>query len=452
MPSSLNARRIYKALDETPMRREEFIGWFEEFSHTLPEAEREEIRYLLWPDEAKRPLHEVPFRELVPEGWFADLLRLVADAEAPSQFYFLAGLCVFGTMLGRKVMIDRGNHTLGIEPSAMLISPAGRARRSTACDFVVYEIAGPTGMPLLADSFTYEAMGDELRRIEHETGEARALVYAGEMSTLIGKQSYGESIIPKLTDLITKTKPFHWGTVKRGQVVLQKPCVNALMTSAPDWLIDNIPAVVFGGGLMSRLLVCVQERPERVVTWGKPVAEGRKESVRKALIKLTGRKGTFHKPRGTAWDWYNDWYHTNARRIVSGDMPDERMAPYFARKHDHLLRVAGMLTLAADEDFTWQVKRLEQALRILDHLETEIPKAYAAMALAPMAAAQQQVIRVLKRNNNSLDHSRLMKACHRQAPMASQFKEVIASLVEMNVLQVSRGIGKGRIYILKEEL
>lgn len=455
MGTSYFAKRIKEELAKEreglpATSREELIEWFEVYSKKkeFSKGEENELRKALGVD---TPDPDAPFAELVPDGWFADVLELVDEMESPRPFFVLAGMAVMGSLLGRRVYIDRGTHRVLVAPSIMLISPAGETRRSTACDFMVYDLGKPAGLTYVADSFSYEAFGDALAEIQDKTTEARALIYAGEMAVLIGKGSYGESIIPKLTDLIGKASPFHWRTVKRGQVEFAKPCINALLTTAPDWLADNIPAVVFGGGMASRFLMCVQERREKAVAWGEALDKDKMLKVSMGLKTIAGQVGVFSKPEGKALDWYTGWYMEHSKQLDFGDVVDERMRPYLARKHDHLLRLSSLLALAAREPMVFTVKRFEQALRMLDWLEKDVPKAYSAMALTPQAVAGRAVVKALSGAGGTLDHSTLHKRVYRQCPLATHFREVVQSLIEMGAIDVIKGMNKkgGTTYMLR---
>jgi len=315
---------------------------------------------------------------------------------------------------------------------------------------VIYELGRPAGLNVIADSFTYEAMGEALTEME----KPEALIYVGELSVLLGKGSYGESIIPKLTDLIGKTSTFEWRTVKRGLVEFKEPCLNMLATSAPDWLAANIPAVAFGGGFLSRFLVAAQAGPERTVVWGDALDEKVKGRLIAELKEMRGRFGKLGKPGAAAMRWYTDWYVEHSARLDKGEVVDEKLIPYMARKHDHLLRLTTVLTVAGgDEKLELTVDRMEQALGLLNWYEGKLPLAYSSMALGPIGQAQHAIVRALERSGGMLDHSTLHKKVYRLAPLAGQFYEVMRSLIEMEVVQETTGMtGRGKTYILKRGL
>jgi len=431
----------------TAERREELAGWLDQHEKSFTRDEVTELRALL-----SLPPHlmDREFKDLVPPGWFKDLLEWTKQTESPASFYFLAGLAVVGGLVGRKVVIDRGTYRVFPAISGLVLSPAGRGRRSTACDLVVYDLGRPAGLPVIADSFTYEAMGEALV----ELPQPQALIYVGELSVLIGKGSYGESIIPKLTDLIGKSSAFEWRTVKRGLITFKEPALSMLATSAPDWLAANIPSVAFGGGFMSRFLVAAQAGPDRVVAWGDKLDERMRTRLIDQLVSIRERTGVMGKPGPVALKWYTEWYEEHSAKLDKGEVVDEKLIPYLARKHDHLLRMTAVLTIAGgDEKLEFTVKRFEQALDLLNWYEAKLPTAYSTMALGPIGQAQHAVIRALERAGGVLDHSALHKKIYRLAPLSGQFHEVMRSLIEMEVVQESTTFTKrGRAYVLRRGL
>lgn len=445
------ARRIKAELlalerGEAAISKERLIEWLEASKGQFDASELAELEAALEVVGSGEP----DFADLVPSGWFKELLEWTKQTESPSSFYFLAAACVIGGLIGRRICIDRGTYQIFPALSGLILSPAGRGRRSTACDLVVYGLGRPAGLTALADSFTYEAMGEALSELERP----EALVYVGELSVLLGKGSYGESILPKLTDLIGKQSAFEWRTVKRGLVTFKDPSISMLATSAPDWLANNIPAVAFGGGFLSRFLVAAQTGPERTVAWGDALDAKQKERLIAHLKHMRTRFGKLSKPPKAALDWYTAWYMDHSGRIEKGEVIDEKLIPYLSRKHDHLLRLTTILTVAGeDEKLEFTVTRMEQALRLLNWYEGQLPLAYSNMALGPIGQAQQAVVRALERSNGMMDHSTLHKKVYRLAPLSGQFYEVIKSLLEMEIIQETSGLAKrGRVYILRKKL
>lgn len=445
--------RIRATLKENPQRRDEFIEWYTKFKRTLEEETKADCEAALG---LNIPTHELPFETLVPgDTWFSRFLDVTKDFESPKVFGFLASLVVFGQLVGARSWILRGGQKMWVAPSALLMSPAGEGRRSTICDFAVYQVGVPAGLPVIADSMSYEAMGDTIKDMTKDGHPPEVLIYAGELSTLLGKGSYGESIIPKLTDIIGKTTRVEWNTVKRGKVLFKSPCVNALWTSAPDWMASNIPSIAFEGGTWSRFLFGVVEGRDQFVTWTDPIDSGTLRELIQDLMALTrAAKGeVFDKPNGSAYKWYHEWYQAHSRWVRFGDLPDRRMRPYYSRKHDHLLRLAALLSLAAGEGGSFTEERFQQSLNILDWLEKRMPQAYSSMSLNPWASVQKKVVEVLKSSGGSMDHSRLHRRLYRDIPMAADFRVVMESLIQMGIV---RGVmtpgGKGNQYILVRNL
>jgi hypothetical protein len=205
--------------------------------------------------------------------------------------------------------------------------------------------------------------------------------------------------------------------------------------------------------MLSRFLIGVQDHGEQAVTWAKSLDKDDVGGVIRRLAEVGKTHGGFGKPDAAAYKWFDSWYQKHSKTWKSGDIADERMAPYFSRKHDHLLRLTAALTLAAGEPHKYTVKKFNEALAMLEWLEADVPKAYAQMALSPIAAAQQHMVTVLRRNQGMMEHSRLQKRCYRHLPLKEQFKAVLESLIDMGVIRAMRSsVGRGVSYSLVKEL
>jgi hypothetical protein len=130
-----------------------------------------------------------------------------------------------------------------------------------------------------------------------------------------------------------------------------------------------------------------------------------------------------------------------------------KLYPYYSRKHDHVLRLAGAIRMAKGGQMTFTVEDLEAALALVDRFEEDVHKVYSRMALSPWAAAQAQIMRVLEENKGQMQHSALHKRMYRQLPLAAQFTAAIESLLHMGVIREGTGLsGRGKVYTMVEDL
>lgn len=350
------------------------------------------------------------FLELVPDGWLREYLSAMVECnnEMPLPFHFLAGAVVIGQILGLRcwATLSKG---VRIYPNinAMLLSPAGRCRRGEGTKITV-GIAKKAMVNVLSGKTTPEGLLDELE----ENGDT--LLYVEELSMLLTKQDFQRPIIPVLTKLLLHGDgPADMRTRSMGER-RTVPYVNlsALFTSAPEWFMTTIPEEAFGGGLMSRFLVCCLD--EREVHHIDIQADD--QAGVELLDALANDLAAIHdcmkghiKGTDEAQDWIAEWYQENEMTLDS----DTRMAPHRNRKPANLLRLAMILSAAAHECELGPM-RLQQALDILNYMEPTLIKLY-GMAERVISAMDRGEKRILAKlgdaKEHELPHSQLTRSC-----------------------------------------
>ncbi len=349
------------------------------------------------------------FMSLVPKGWIHDYLTemIAAENEMPCAFHFLSACVVIGQMLGLEswATLAKG---VRVYPNvnALLLSPAGKCRRGEGTKITI-SIARRAGLHILEGKTTPEALMDELL----ENGNT--LLYVEELSMLLTKQEFQRPIIPILTKLLLHGA----GGIEmrtRGMGKKELPFVNlsALLTSAPDWFMQTIPDEAFGGGMMSRFLVCCLD--EREIFNIDILAEDEKiMTVMDNLGASLRTVGKWAKGRvnGTpeAQKWIETWYMENE----TGDVPDERMLPHRNRKPANLLRLSMILSAASGQDILTR-DMLENTLAIIDWFEPTLMKLYGITdtVTSTLARGEKRVLTKLARTpGNVLDHTELARGC-----------------------------------------
>lgn len=349
------------------------------------------------------------FTSLVPPGWIHDYLTAMEEAEneMPSAFHFLSACVVIGQMLGLEswATLAKG---VRVYPNvnALLLSPAGKCRRGEGSKLTI-SIARRADVHILEGKTTPEALMDELL----ENGNT--LLYVEELSMLLTKQEFQRPIVPILTKLLLHGA----GKVEmrtRGMGKKEVPFVNlsALFTSAPDWFMQTIPDEAFGGGMMSRFLVCCLD--ERDIFNIDILADDEKivttmDSLGTSLIEVG--KWAKGRVKGTkeAQAWISRWYMENETATVI----DDRMLPHRNRKPANLLRLAMIMCAASGEERLTR-DMLETSLAILDWFEPTLAKLYGItdVVASSLAKGEKRILAQLSRaQENILDHATLARAC-----------------------------------------
>jgi hypothetical protein len=367
------------------------------------------------------------FEAFVPKtGWIRDYIEYTRKTEPPTVFHFFVSAVVIGATLGRRVFFDKGAYQVFPNLCVMLLAPSGRCRKTSAANLGAGFFM-KSGGNLLADKTTPESFVDTLKM------GAQALIYAPELAVFLGKQKYNEGMVPLLTALFDCPEEWRSSTIGRGETVLQKVALSALMCSTVDWLQSSVPPDVFGGGFMSRFLFVVQEYTDRCFPKPPPLNQEIKKELTKRLTKIRMMKGEIKfSPEADAW--YDAWYR-KSRDLSRG--AEKQFSGYYERKPDHMLRIAMILRVSESEtveDLLLRPEDLQRALRILNWLEEWLPGAFDQLASSSVGEDQTRILRQLRQANGALEHSSLLRK-NSSRLNAEQFRRAIGTLREAKLVE-----------------
>jgi hypothetical protein len=211
--------------------------------------------------------------------------------------------------------------------------------------------------------------------------------------------------------------------------------LSALFTSAPDWFMTTIPEEAFGGGLMSRFLVCCLEDREVYDIdiqaddkHGVDVIERLVQELEPVSSVMSGHiVGT-----DDAQEWIKAWYMHNETEALA----DERFAPHRNRKPANLLRLAMILGASRGEGVL-TCTLLKQAAALLDWMEPTLTKMYGLKSdtVTTMEKGERRILTKLQ-GVDSLPHSDLARACSSYFRGGTrEMRRCLEGLVEKGLIQ-----------------
>ena len=407
----------------------ESLDWLEKLPRKLTPEEQADIRELLntafslEEKDVKQPTGS--FDLLIPrQGWFRQYYDYTLGSEAPAAFHFAAALTVLGAALGRNVFFDKGFYHIYTNVATVLIAPTGKCRKTSATN-VALGMGRDAGLRVLADRITPEALVTGLGGQEDAIG----LLYAPELAVFLGRQRYLEGMVPLLTSLFDA--PEYWAstTLGRGELKLHRVALSMLAASTVEWFVEALPREAFSGGFMSRLLFIVQQETDR--TFALPIRpEGHLlERLKEDLTLMRDAKGeVFMKLEATKW--YEDWYATHHKTGFT----DEKFAGYHERKPDHLIRVAMILKVASAQSLTLDTGDLEQALRIMNWIESSLPSIFKSVAESSAGVHHQRLLKQIEAAGGKISHSVLLRK-NQHILNARAFREAIETLKESECIK-----------------
>jgi hypothetical protein len=373
--------------------------------------------------EAQR--REDELMELLPkEGFFEHYTRYTLESEAPLSYHLFCAIAGLAATVNRRVFLDMGNHKL-YPPFGVFILGNSGIKKTSAADIIVSLLRESALTPIYAEKLTPEALIDGMRN-----GNATGLVYAPEMTVLLSKQKYMESIIPLLTRFMDSPDLWNSGTILRGKAELRDVAITCIMCSTIDWFTKNTPEALFGGGFIARNVMVMQEYSCRL----KPLPPAENPELRRTLLidlaRLYELQGEVTLAPETRQAHIN-WYTWNKMEHVA---TSELFETYFARKPAHLLRIAMCLHLGTHWDLVICKDCWERAKSILEWVESHFDLLGGKMFKSNYGEEQDLVIRALERLGGEASWAELLRRMSYRMP-ANQLRVIISNLKEQGLIE-----------------
>ncbi len=382
------------------------------------------------------------------DGWLGLYLKFTETSEAPLVFHFWVGVVCIGAILKRNVMYRRAHDIIYPNHFVIILDESAVNRKSSAVRIGRRFVEEVNSVNIIADKTTPEALLEAMASRQLLAGkmvtDCYALIYAEELAFFLGKQSYNEGMVILLTDLADcPPGSRRYRTRGKGTIHLVDPGLSFLGASTPDWLHEAIPESAFGGGFMSRILfVKSGDEVERIISRSEPDLALKQQLTDwlRDISKLTGPIS--FTPAGEAW-FDNFYYQQRANQPE-----DKTMVGYHNRKHDHLVRLATVLTVSKGGAMELAPPVLEEALALLDLLETPMPEGFLDKTATPVGQATMRIVKQLKAAGGRLAHTALLRK-NAKYLNSRGFRESMETLKEAGIVEEVR-TSTGRWYILRE--
>ena len=347
------------------------------------------------------------FTDIMPtEGFLGRYLDKMVEVkhETPLPMHFLCAAVVVGHLIGHKSCVAQvSGHVVYPHINALLVSPAGECRRSEGSKLAM-KVAALAGANVFSGKGTAEGLVDELI----ENGDV--LLYASELSMLLGKREHEKPVLNMLTDyLLHGLGEEKHRTRTGGKKVIPRINLSMVGTTAPSWFGSSMPDEAYGGGFMSRFFVCYLAG--RDVYHIDLQANGDYEEDWAALA-AHAKMLVDEMPQGQvpvsdeANKWMQKWYEPNQRKAPM----DVRLAPHHARRPANMLRMA-MILMCSDGARVMEVRHLEQALALIEFVEPTIYTMYShtdEMA-SYMSRGEAGVLAELAMRGGEVEHKELCR-------------------------------------------
>lgn len=382
-------------------------------------------------------------------NWLDAYLTMTASQESPAPFHLWTALWTLGVVADQQVFYDRLHYRLTPHFYVVLVAGSGRCRKTTAASIGVNMVRALTAppIPVFAQKITPEALITDLSAqasVNKGTG-CRAVIFASELATLMGKEERYSGLEAMLTDLYDDHRAgWEYKTKTKGNFKVPSPTVHFLGCTTVEWLKGSFNASSIGGGLASRIMFVYQQTTDRFIPFPEDApAETRELKARLItdLAHIRTLKGEF-KLSGEAKKWFEGWYRERQE-------PHHELDGYYSRKPDHAIRLGMVYSLARKDALVLEIEDLKKAVAALDALEDLVYIVYATIAETPQASRMNRALQTIKQEGKGgIQRTVLLRKCWRFGS-AREVDEWLSMFKQAQLVE-ERTDAQGRVYLLRD--
>lgn len=366
------------------------------------------------------------------KNWLVDYARwALPRSEAPESFIFWTGLYNLAAAVRRHVYVPKemlGSWECYPNLYVMFIAGAGKARKSTTVNYteeLVDEVPNITRSPEL---ITKESLMSTIANSPDVSIHITAPEF-GEFIVKSGPDMYGF-----LTNAYDGKRRLGSSTVTRGAELAERPCVNLIGATTPEWVAANMPESVIGGGFASRVIFLFEERVRRRQLYYESLNHEALEKIRLDLVAdLThialNLNGKF-RLTDDAKEFMEGWYDETADNYSEADY---KMHGFFERLPAHVHKVAMLLHVAYSDDLVLTIEDFQKAIMLLKQVEHKLPQTFQSIGKNPYTVDMGRIMSFI--NERKKIDKREIRARFYHAATPAMLDELINGLGAMGYIQ-----------------
>ena len=380
-----------------------------------------------------RSVYTMARKRKLKQGWLQAYDEYIIKQESPRTFHFWVGCQLISTVLKRHVYLDRGAYEVWPNLYIVLVAKSADQRKSTAMDIGLELLEDIPDIHIVHGRATIEGLMDMMNKNVEigrpgtpNEGKARpdgsVLLHADELQFLLGRASYITDLMTFLTAAYTAKAKLDFLTRKNGLCKARNLYPGILTATTPEQMSEIFPSMALFSGFLGRVLLIYTDE-----TWPRYAKPELKREMEESLIwdlgcinELEGEMVMTEK----ADKYFDDWYETTLKPTTP------EMASFYLRKHDHVLKLAMILSISESDELILRLDHLQKAIDIIQIVEDNMPAAITyvgATARSHLTDLVEHVI--LSVAPEAIGHSVLLKRVYRKLPNgAADLAEVISDL------------------------
>ena len=377
------------------------------------------------------------------KGFIQNYLEYTIRQESPELFHLWSCISILGVALGRKCFVNRGYFVCYPNSYVIIVSESARCRKTTAADIAVKLYKDAAINSVLMEKITAASLSRYLHEQCQLNGESSCYIYSPELGTFLGSDSYTSGLMLIITTLYGCPADWEYRTKTQGVDLLKNVFINILGCTVPQWL-SKMPSDMVEGGFSSRTIFVVHNIPRPPEP--RPVITPQMKALYSDLItdlrEIATLSGEFTCTE-KAEICFDSWYNQEYTRI---DEQDPRLKAYFARKGEHVMKLAMVLSASNSNSKVIEHFDIQNALTFLKQVEDNMASAFRGVSFSESTKHIDRITSQIENSGGKIDHATLAKI-NRFYIDKDELRKVIEGLMDMNIIRMEvKGVRK--IYVL----
>jgi energy-coupling factor transporter ATP-binding protein EcfA2 len=370
------------------------------------------------------------------DNWLLSYRDYASGTESPEIFHLWTALSVIMSAAQRKIYMEHDYFKTHTNMYIVLVGPSG-VRKSTAIKLgkkILLDVENyGFKIHLSTNATSTAALIQQFIKLSNEDHQSLTTL-SSELGSLI--RASDTDIVGFLTDIYDCEPGWDKQTVGRGIEMIEKPWLNVLGATTPDWMTDNLGKLSIEGGFVRRVLFVYHDQHKLIAF---PQMTDEQKQLRKDLThdlaQIAALSGAFDFATPAAKEFFRSWYE-DPKRLKLTD--DSRLRGYHECKADHAKKVAMALSLSEDNSLKITEVHLDLALKLLAELELGMQKALTSVGKNPFNTDIDR-IQLQIHAAGKISYKRLF-AMNVHALDRRQFDEVMTTLADIDRAVVKGGV------------
>jgi len=380
------------------------------------------------------------------DNWITNYLQYTYYSEAPEEFHFWTAVSSIAAALQRKCWLPMGHFNFSTNFFIVFVAKPGVVTKSSSIDMGRAIMSGVKSIIFGPDAITWQAIPQLLQQsaVHYQMSDGSffpmsCLTFASsELGNLLDPKN--QQFIDLLVTMWDGKDTFSKMTKMSGCENIANPWVNILAATTPDWLSDNLPKGLVGGGFISRCMFVYGRKKRHVIAYPARVMKNLnfdlqhfKDLLTHDLESISMLEGPFTMT-DDAMDYGEQWYIQHCAKM---ELAENETSGFLARKQASVHKLAMVLSASESNSMIVEKKHLVTAIKFTEALEADYPFIFQKLHSTPESDKSDRLVTFLRQYPQGYPKRQLFQQFYNHFSNFHQFEDALNTLVQADLVRLS---------------